>query len=505
MNVVFIMCDTFRRDFLGAYGNDWIKTPNLDRLAERSYVFDRFYMNSFPTVPNRWDILVGKNNFTYSGWQPLSPDEITIGQVISARNGMSMMIHDTPHIMQNGFNYCRGFDGWLWIRGQENDRLATAPEEVEFPCDPAKMRNPDFIVTQYLRNVSQRRKESDWFVAQTMTAACDWLEQNYERDDFFLYIDTFDPHEPFDPPRHYVDMYDPGYDGEEVIYPHYAPANYLSEDELYHVKALYAGKCTLVDRWIGRVLDKIEDLGLEENTAIIFTTDHGFMFGEHDLIGKDIIIDEFFETIWLYEEVAHIPLFIHMPEQDEQKRVDALASSVDLMPTLMEMFGAIRSGKASGSSTVQRHQCGFHQQVSWDLDLASLHGESLMPLIRGDADKLHDFIVSSFSLANRTPRLCKSSIVTDDGWNLHWAGEKAADVEDPPVPTTFKSGDGEADYKMGDYRPKLYNLNDDPRQQRDLFEGEKDTAKEIHAKYVEYLEKCKTPEEYLALRRNFDV
>ena len=505
MNVVFIMCDTFRRDFIGAYGNEWIRTPNLDRLAETSYVFDRCYMNSFPTVPNRWDVLVGKNNFTYAGWQPLATDEVVLPQVVEARNGFSMMIHDTPHIMQNGFNYCRGFNGWHWIRGQENDRLMTSPEEVQFQCDPSKMRNPDFIVTQYLRNVSQRRKESDWFVAQTMTAASDWLERNYERDDFFLYVDTFDPHEPFDPPQHYTDLYDPGYDGEVNIYPHYAPANYLPREELRHTKAMYAGKVTLVDRWIGRLLDRIEDLGLLENTAIIFTTDHGFMFGEHDLVGKDIILDEFFETIWLYEECSHIPLMVRMPEQDEGERIDALVTSVDLMPTIMELFGAIESGKASGSATVQRHQCGFHQEVSWDLDLASLHGDSLLPLINGEVDKLHGIAVSSFSLKNKTPRLCKSAVVTDDNWCLMYAGEGDPGDQEPEMPTTFKSGTNEGDYQLGDYVPKLYKVDEDPEQMHDVIDENKELAKEIHAKYVAYLEKCNTPEEYLQYRRKLEL
>ena len=511
MNVVFVMCDTFRRDFIGAYGNDWIKTPCLDRFSEKAFVFDRCYMNSFPTVPNRWDILVGKNNFTYAAWQPLSPDEVVVPQVLDAQECVSMMIHDTPHIQQNGFNYSRGFSGWQWIRGQENDRLRTAPEEVDFACDPNKMRNPDFIVTQYLRNVSQRRKESDWFVAQTMTAACDWLERNYQRDDFFLYIDTFDPHEPFDPPQHYVDMYDPGYDGEVNFYPHYAPANYLEQDELDHTRALYSGKVTLTDRWIGNLLNKIEDLGLTETTAVIFTTDHGFMFGEHDLVGKDIIMDEFFETIWMYKEVAHIPLMIRLPEQEEGARIDSLVTSVDLMPTLLEMYGAIETGVAAGESTVQLLQCGFHRQLAWSLDVDALHGRSLVPLMMGDTDKLHDIAVSSFPLNNKTARLAKSAIVSDDNWVLHYAGETDPSLEEPEVPATFgggfevKSGLNEGDYKLGDYEPKLYNLEDDPDEISNVIDDNKDKAKDLHAKYVEYLEKCNTPEEYLALRRKLDL
>ena len=505
MNVVFIMCDTFRRDFIGAYGNEWIKTPCLDKLAEEAFVFERCYMNSFPTVPNRWDILTGKNNFTYAGWQPLDPDEVVVPMILGAQETTSMMIHDTPHIQQNGFNYARGFSAWQWIRGQENDRWQTDPQEVDWPCDPAKMRNPDYIVKQYLRNVSQRKKESDWFVAKTMTAACDWLERNYQNEDFLLYIDTFDPHEPFDPPQHYVDMYDPGYSGEEVIYPHYAPANYLPEDERDHVRALYAGKCSLVDRWIGMLLNKMDDLGLRENTAVVFTTDHGFMFGEHDLIGKDIIIDEYFETITLYEETAHIPLIIRLPEQEEGFRVEALVSSVDLMPTMLEWYGAIETGVAAGESTVQLLQCGFHRQLAWSLDVDKLHGLSLVPLMMGDMDKLHDIVVSSFALKEKTPRLSKSMITAEDGWALSYAGEGDPSVEDPEVPTTFASGTNEGDYQLGDKAPALYNLNDDPEQMHNVIQDNKDAAKDIHAKYVEYLERCETPEEYLQYRRKLEL
>lgn len=138
---------------------------------------------------------------------------------------------------------------------------------------------------------------------------------------FFLYIDFFDPHEPWDPPRRYIDLYDAGYSGEEVTYPLYGPCDYLTKDELEHCRAMYAGEATLVDNWIGRVLEKVDSLGLYEDTAIIFTSDHGFYLGEHGLIGKSIIIGDFYGSAPMYEEVAHIPLFIRLPDGLKQEEI----------------------------------------------------------------------------------------------------------------------------------------------------------------------------------------
>jgi arylsulfatase A-like enzyme len=132
---------------------------------------------------------------------------------------------------------------------------------------------------------------------------------------FLLYVDFFDPHEPWDPPRWFIDALDPGYSGEEVIYPVYGPSNYLTLDELEHIRALYAAEALLVDKWINRLIEKIEELGLFEDTAIIFTSDHGFYLGEHGLVGKSIIVGGYQGYAPLYEEVAHIPLIIKLPDR----------------------------------------------------------------------------------------------------------------------------------------------------------------------------------------------
>ncbi len=120
-----------------------------------------------------------------------------------------------------------------------------------------------------------------------MSAAMDWLETNYDHDAFFLYVDMWDPHEPFDCPWYDYALYaDPDYDGDQITYPQYGRFTYMTPEEHANVRALYAGQVTLVDRWVGRFLELAERLGLFEDTLIIWTTDHGHLFGEHGLQGK---------------------------------------------------------------------------------------------------------------------------------------------------------------------------------------------------------------------------
>ena len=468
MNVILIVSDTFRYDHLGCYGNNWIKTPNLDSFAEKAVVFDRAYTASFPTVPHRHDLYTGRYTFVYSDWAPLPRNELVLAQMLRQSGCVTQLIVDTPHMLKDGFNYDRGFDGWLWIRGQENDRYMTSPLKVKMPCSPSKLRYGERTVTQYLRNVSLRRQESDYFVAQTMTAAARWLELNYnQHEKFFLHVDTFDPHEPWDPPRWYVDMYDPGYEGEEVTYPVYGPCDYLSEEELNHCRALYAGEVTLVDRWIGMLLERIEDLGLLDDTVIIFTSDHGFYHGEHGLIGKSIIEPMAFGSSPLYEEVARIPLIMYHPEIKGGKRCEALVQPQDITATILELLEA-RSP-------------------------TPIHGRSLLPLLRGEEVPWRDFAVTSPSIIHG-PVAGERITVTTHEWALIYAGQ----VEDALKRYPGRRANLERLEKItGKIENELYNLREDPKEEKNVFEEEREVAKELHAKLISFLREVGTKEEYL--------
>jgi len=473
MNFVVIVSDTFRLDHLGCAGNPWIHTPNLDRFAAESIVFDRARAASFPTVPNRRDVLTGRFTFTYSDWAPLPPEEVVLAEVLGAGGYRTMMILDTPHIVADGYNFGRGFHGWDWIRGQEHDEWRTSPRDPELPCAPHKLRAAHTTVKQYLRNVSLRQREADYFAPQTMTRAMEWLEENVEGQPFLLYVDTFDPHEPWDPPQWYVDLYDPGYEGEEVIYPQYAPCDYLSQAELKHCRALYAGEVTMVDAWVGKLLRRIDELGLREDTAIIFTTDHGFYHGEHGLMGKSIIADEFSCAVPLYDEVARLPLMVRLPGLPAGHR-QAFAQPPDLMPTMLDLAGVEAPG------TVQ--------------------GQSLAPVLRGETDQVRPLALTSPSIIYGE-RARRFTTITDGEWTLIYPGARvdlsraaASSIVDSirRLETAAYAGAG---------GPELYHTAHDPGQTHNVIAEHRAVAARLHGEHVKMLEALGTPEEYLANRR----
>jgi len=473
MNFIVIVSDTFRRDHLGCYGNAWIHTPTLDRFASESVVFDHAYTASFPTVPNRRDVFTGRYTFTYSDWAPLPAGETVLADVMTHAGYVTMLIADTPHILARGFNYQRGFSGWDWIRGQENDLWRTSPRDPKLPCAPEKLRAPEQSVKQYLRNISDRQSEEDYFAPRTMARAMRWLEENRDSQPFLLYVDTFDPHEPWDPPQRYVDLYDAGYTGEEVIYPCYAPCDFMSEAELRHVRALYAGEVTMVDAWVGKLLSRINELGLRENTAVIFTTDHGFYHGEHGMIGKSLLQGEYYSTVPLYEEVARIPLMIRLPGRPPGRQ-QALAQPPDLMPTILEL----------ASVPIPE----------------SVQGKSLSPVLRGETDEHRPIAISSPSIIHGRQSV-QFTTVTDGEWSLIYPGAGVAGEGGAETAIVDSIRRVHKRLWPGSGGPELYHLPTDPAQQRNVLAEHPDIARRLHASHSRFLQALDTPEEFLAHRR----
>ena len=469
MNFIVIVSDTFRRDHLGCYGNAWISTPHLDRFAEHAIVFDRAYAGSFPTVPNRRNLFTGRYTFTYSQWAPLPEDEVVLAEELGKAGYTSMMILDTPHITENGYYFDRGFSGWEWIRGQESDRWRTAPAYPDMPCDREKLRSPDRIARLHQRNIHWRRYEEDTFVARTMHEACRWLERNYEQQEkFFLYVDTFDPHEPWDAPKWYVDKYaDPDYDGKDVNYPIYGPSDYLTEAELQHCRALYAAEATLVDRWVGRLLEHIEDMGLWEDTVILFTTDHGFYHGEHGLIGKTHITPQESRYVPLYEEVAHIPLIVHYPGA-EPRRESAFVQPVDIMPTLLELAEV---------EAVERIQ-----------------GISLIPLLRGGSVHTRDMAITSPTIIHQGAGGTRVTVTTNE-WAFICAPKSTGEGE---VLDHAVDGHAKREDKGLEVTSELYHLPSDPHQKENVIDQYAHVAKNLRERLVDFLESVDTKPELVA-------
>ena len=350
MNVILIVLDSLRADHVGCYGNPWIRTPALDTLAEESAVFTRAFPESLPTIPMRRAIHTGRRTFPFRdwapqkgdpvlsyGWQPIPQSQVTLAETLVRTGYHAAFITDTFHHFKPSMNFHRGFDQWQWIRGQEADPYGpvalVSRERVEAALTP-QMRQfgPAPMLRQYLANQAQRRGEEDFQAPRVFRAAMQCLEENQRVEELFLLVDCFDPHEPWDPPRHYVDLYDPGYEGREVIFPPYGPASNLSEAELKHMRALYAGEVTMVDRWLGRFLDRARSLGLLDRSLVIVTSDHGHQLGEHGVVGK--------VAFGLFNELMDVPLLIRHPEgAGARLRVDAFAQHHDIPATILALLG----------------------------------------------------------------------------------------------------------------------------------------------------------------------
>ncbi|HUV91332.1 MAG TPA: sulfatase [Anaerolineae bacterium] len=473
MNVILIFSDTLRVDFLGCYGNGWIHTPYIDRFAQDAIVFDRAYCGSFPTVPCRNDVLTGRWTLTYKPWAPLGTDEVVLAEVLNEAGCLTALFADTPHPFAPGFNYQRGFQAWELLRGQEHDPWKTAPAEVALPCSPEKLRGgARGAAFKYLQNVAWRRSEEDYFPARTMRAAASWLEENRGRP-FFLYVDTFDPHEPWDPPAHYLAHYEPEqYQGEQVIYPRYDRwADFMTEAELKHCRNLYAGEVSLVDRWVGFLLERVEDLGLLEETAIIITTDHGFYLGEHGYVGKSIIRGNQHQSLPLYPEVARVPLIVRLPGGRGHRRPRAFAQPVDFMPTILELMGAAVPG--------------------------SVQGKSLVPVFEGQ-DDLRPFAVSSPTLSGShvdLPHPTNRTSVTADEWMLILGAQvDSASAETTSMVDSLRR---EVTILEGPVGPELYHLPSDPWCTHNVIADHKDVARRLQAGLVVFLRDAGLREDHL--------
>ena len=467
MNFIVIVCDTLRRDFLGCYGNSWVDTRHIDSWARQGLVCEEAYAASFPTVPNRHDIMTGRYTCAYAEWAPLPREEPVLAEILGRAGYVTMMIADNPHILENGFHYDRGFQGWEWIRGQESDRWQTAPREPALPAAAHKIRNPERLMRVHLRNVAWRQFEDDTFVARTMTAAAHWLERNWRNKPFFLYVDTFDPHEPWDPPQWYVDRYDPGYEGEVVSYPVYGPADYLSPAELQHMRALYAAEVTLVDRWVGRLLEKIEDMGLLDDTLVILTSDHGFLLGEHGCVGKSHITERWSRYIPLYEEIARVPFIVRGPGVCPG-RCQGYVQAPDIMPTLLSL-------------------AGIKERPPMD-------GLDLWPLFAGQSGLAREMAITAPTLIHGGLGAARATL-TAGRWSYICAARQV-----PEAALQTRAVDGLAKEQLREPGPEaLYDRESDPAQEKDVLQEHQELARELRARFIALLRQWRTDPAVIAL------
>jgi len=349
MNCVLIIVDSWRKDHCGCYGNRWIHTPNLDALASQSVLFTRAYPESLPTLPVRRALHTGKRVYPFHGhryqkgdfhgapgWGPIEEELDTVAELLQEQGYRTAFITDTYHHFKASKNFQRGFDEWQWIRGQEDDCYLSGPpagDEVIARHVPLEQRDTERWDSHriYLTNVALRHREEDYFPAQVFRSGADWLSRNRDAEKFFLVLDSFDPHEPWDPPVHYRRMYDPHDDVLDVIWSTYGSSSEFSPRELKRMQANYAGECTLVDRWLGHFLDSLRFSGRLDDTLVALISDHGHNLGDENLTGK--------QGYPLTRAVADLIMMIRHPGGEAAGTdCDALCYNFDLTTTLMSML-----------------------------------------------------------------------------------------------------------------------------------------------------------------------
>lgn len=361
-NVVVFLFDSLNRHMLSAYGGSEAKTPNFDRFAARALRFDNHYVGALPCMPARHDILCGAWDFLWKPWGSIELWEDGIAAPLSRQGIVSQLITDHPHLFETGGeNYHVDFTAWDYQRGHEGDAWKTAH-------DPSWAGAP-LMGRRHMPYDNSRgwfKGEADFPGPRTMASAARWLDENagkHER--FFLFVDEFDPHEPFDTPDEYIRLYDPDWDGPPLIWPPYGKdcvkRGVMSEREGRQIRARYLAKLTMIDAWFGQVLDALDRNRMWDDILVVVTTDHGHYLGEKDIWGKP--------GVPLYQTIARIPLMA-AGAGIVSGVCDALTTSVDLFATLVDVFGA-----------------GAHVRQN-------THGASLLPLLAGGTTAVRDHVLA---------------------------------------------------------------------------------------------------------------
>lgn len=350
MKTVLVLFDSLNRRAISPYGGDTVPTPNFDRLAAHSARFDNHHVGSMPCMPARRDLMTGRMSFLHRSWGPIEPYDVTFPEVLSRDKGVySHFVTDHFHYWEDGgATYHNRYDSFEFFRGQEGDRWkgVVAPDwkGIDQRFDAAQVsRKPRSYQRHNVINRDYLENEADHPSFQTFAAGLEFIDTNKADDDWFLQIETFAPHEPFFAPKRFREIAGARAEGPALDWPEYGHSDRPLDDQA-ELRASYHASVAMCDELLGQVLDAFDRDNLWEDTALIVTTDHGFLLGEHDLWAKN--------RMTLYQEIAQIPLFIHDPQNAaaDGTKIAGLSQTPDLAATILDLFDAPRPPEMASPS-----------------------------------------------------------------------------------------------------------------------------------------------------------
>lgn len=456
-NIVFIFTDQQRFDTLSVYGNKKISVPNLDKLAQKSAVFMKSYVTQPVCTPSRASLLTGMyphNHGCETNNKILGPETHTIAEMVDHsdyKTGYVGKWHLGNEVMpQHGFETWKSIEDYFYRDHCEEEEYKNVNSSYhEFLVNSGFI--PDIEDGDYFafsREFVTRIPEEYSKPAFVGRESVKFIEENKEKP-FILYVNFLEPHNPYH--SAYDNMYDPNeielpdtfnvmpegplplkYDYNRRFYREVDEHAYpLSNEKKWrNIMARYYGAISLVDKYVGDIIKSIEENGLDENTIIVFTSDHGDMMGEFRMLAKCV----------MYEGAVKVPLLVRVPGiTDEQKIIESPVSQVDILPTLLELIG---------------------QPAGEQID-----GKSLAPIITGDKKPEPEDVIIEWNgvVSDMWLKPFNAEIMKDEEL------EKAVRASNESAGRTIVSADG---WKMSLTEAgenELYNLNEDCHETRNLY------------------------------------
>jgi arylsulfatase A-like enzyme len=387
-NILLITTDQQRKDTLGCYGNDLIRTPNIDRLAKEGMCLERAYCENPICIPSRVTMITGKSSSHHGAVlhnASMRDDERTIAHVLT-ESGYCTHFIGKPHFKSQGHS---GTEESVldWRKGLYDDWIGPyagfqTVEEILGHCNTFYGHYGKWLRREHAGELKHFRDsnlrslditcgrgvyenhipESVHSTAYVGDRACAFLEKTAAQDQpFFCFASFPDPHWPLLPPSRYFHMYDDvelfpvipyNNEGNKDNYP--AQFKMVEEgkalpydgnghrvknvEDIDKIRRVYWGSISLIDHHVGRILNQLDELGLTEETLVIFTTDHGEYMGSHGLMAKGG---------FLWEDYVNLPFIVRYPGMiPGGTRTDALLSFVDIVPTLLDLVGLSNTGLA---------------------------------------------------------------------------------------------------------------------------------------------------------------
>ncbi|MDO6585849.1 alkaline phosphatase family protein [Salipiger sp. 1_MG-2023] len=477
-NVLFIMCDQLRWDYLSCTGHPHLHTPHIDRLAERGVLFDRAYVQSPICGPSRMSFYTGRYASSHgSTWNgiPLKVGEMTLGDhlrplgVRTALCGKTHMTADVEGMRRlglapdseigvrvaecgfepferddglhpDGTRYARNpaYDSFMKQRGWQDENPWNSV------ANSAEDEDGNLLSGWFLDNADKpaRAPDEESETPYITGRAMDFIREAGDTP-WCLHLSYIKPHWPYivSPPYH--DMYgpethlDPVRSEAEKADPHPVYGAFMQErvsraftDDTARTRVLtaYMGLIKQLDDQIGRLMAFVEEQGLADETMIVFTSDHGDYLGDHWMGEKELF----------HDPSARIPLIIvdPSPKADATRGLKSLAlvEAIDVVPTILDYFGGV--------------------QVPHIIE-----GRSLLPILHGEVDRLRDVAVSEYDYSMRDVR-----------------SRLGVEVKDAKLTMLF---DGRWKYIFAEgFRPMLFDLQTDPDELTDLG-ADPDHAQEL--------------------------